>query len=276
MSIYSGKVSHAQCHKLSNEMFKKYFPLRIPQLKAHNPVMVFIHGGAFSQGSSKLHPPNYLLESDIVLVVPQYRLGPLGFLSTQSDAIVGNAGLLDIELALNWIKKYISNFGGDPGRITVFGQSSGAAMISALLFSPMVPDDLVYRVIMQSGSYFGPTSVDLNPVANAKGVAMAGGCNATETIDMINDCLTGMDLKRLFRAYNEYAVSLRHIVESVILRGFFQTMFPSGRAKLSINEFLPLTPNEVKKGHLPLKNIPILMGINKNEGSFFLASMLDG
>lgn len=170
--------------------------------------MVFVHGGAFSQGSSKIHPPNYLLESDIVLVVPQYRLGPLGFLSTQTDAVVGNAGLLDIELALNWIKKYISHFGGDPNRITVFGQSSGAVMISALLFSPNVPDDLFHRAIMQSGSYFGPTSVDLNPIANAKGVAMAGGCRETETVDMINDCLIGMDLKTLFSAYRQYVVSV--------------------------------------------------------------------
>lgn len=170
--------------------------------------MVFIHGGAFTQGNSKMHPPNYLLENDIVLVVPQYRLGPLGFLSTQSETITGNAGLLDIVLALNWIKTYVSLFGGNPNQITIFGQSSGAAMVSALLFSPKVSKDMCHRAIIQSGSYFGPTSVDLNPIENSKGIAIAGGCNQTETINEINDCLINMNIVTLFKAYRKYVVSI--------------------------------------------------------------------
>lgn len=170
--------------------------------------MVFVHGGAFSQGSSKMHPPNYLLEKDVTLVVPQYRLGPLGFLSTQSEMIVGNAGLLDIALALNWIKTYIHLFGGDPNKITIFGQSSGATMVSALLFSPKVSENIFHRAIIQSGSYFGPTSVDMKPIQNSRGIAKIGGCNQTETIKDINDCLIKMDIKLLFKAYRDYVVSV--------------------------------------------------------------------
>jgi len=100
--------------------------------------MVYIHGGGFLDGASNMHPPQYLLERDIVLVVPQYRLGPFGFLATKTNTIPGNAGLLDVKLALEWVQKYITYFGGDPTRVTVFGQSAGAAIVSSLTLSPLV------------------------------------------------------------------------------------------------------------------------------------------
>jgi acetylcholinesterase len=100
--------------------------------------MVFIHGGGFYEGGASEHPPNYLLENDVVLVVPQFRLGPLGFLSTKTETIPGNATMLDIKLALEWVQKNITSFGGDPENVTLFGQSAGACLVSALSYSPMV------------------------------------------------------------------------------------------------------------------------------------------
>lgn len=64
----------------------------------------------------------------------QYRLGPLGFLSTESPDIPGNVGFVDVVFALEWICSYVASFGGDPNRVTVFGQGSGAAIASALLY----------------------------------------------------------------------------------------------------------------------------------------------
>ena len=88
--------------------------------------------------SSTEFRPELLLEKDVILVVPQYRLGPLGFLSADILDAPGNAGLLDVLLALRWCHDNIISFGGDPNQVTVIGQSAGAGISSALLFSPLV------------------------------------------------------------------------------------------------------------------------------------------
>lgn len=106
--------------------------------KSNQPVMVYIHGGGFVDGGAAHHPPYYLMEEDIVLVVIQYRLGPFGFYATLTDDAPGNVGILDCFLALDWVQKFISAFGGDPDNVTVFGQSAGAAIVNTLTFSPLV------------------------------------------------------------------------------------------------------------------------------------------
>lgn len=112
--------------------------------------MVYVHGGSFYQSDASQFPPNYLLERNVILVVVQYRLDALGFLSTNTDDIPGNAGLMDVQLALTFVKQNIARFGGDPKRVTLFGQSAGAAIVSALTISPAVPKNLFHRVIIQS------------------------------------------------------------------------------------------------------------------------------
>jgi len=81
-----------------------------PNVTARLPVLVYIHGEYLYEGSNSEAPPDYLLEKDVVLVTPQYRLGPFGFLSTKTDEIPGNAGFLDIFLALQFIKHFIKHF----------------------------------------------------------------------------------------------------------------------------------------------------------------------
>lgn len=98
------------------------------------PVMVFIHGGGFTSGSSRtdLLGPDYYMQKDVVLVTFNYRLGVIGFLSLKDPklGIPGNQGLKDQVFALKWVKRNIANFGGDPDNITLFGQS-----VSKHLFS---------------------------------------------------------------------------------------------------------------------------------------------
>ncbi|XP_059608245.1 carboxylesterase 3A-like, partial [Phlebotomus argentipes] len=120
-------------------------------LSGRLPVIVYIHGGAFVMGSAHSYPPGYLLEKDIVLVVVQYRLGPLGFLSMKSENLPGNAAIFDVILALEWVQAHISSFGGDPNRVTLMGQSAGAGLINALAYSPVVDERLYHQVIVQSG-----------------------------------------------------------------------------------------------------------------------------
>lgn len=177
-------------------------------MNAKSAVMFYVHGGAFESGSSHSSPPNYLLEKDIVLVVPQFRLGPFGFLSTQTEQIPGNAALLDVILALNWTQTFISRFGGDPQRITIFGQSSGAAMISALILSPIVPENLFHRVILQSGSALSTRAFDFHPVVNAKNIAKIAGCSWSEAVNRVNSCLMKLKPIRILEAYHKHFVSI--------------------------------------------------------------------
>lgn len=80
--------------------------------------------------------PDLLLKEDIIVAAINYRVGLFGFLSTEDSTVPGNAGLKDQILALQWIKKNIKNFGGDPEKITILGQSAGSASIAYLLQAP--------------------------------------------------------------------------------------------------------------------------------------------
>jgi len=117
------------------------------------PVVVFLHGGAFVVGSceSALYGPQVLLDRDVVLVGVNYRLGPLGWLSLGSEAAPGNLGLWDQRMALLWVRDNISAFGGDPGCVTLLGESAGA--MAAMLHMVAPPSaGLFHRVIALSGT----------------------------------------------------------------------------------------------------------------------------
>ncbi|HEX6030556.1 MAG TPA: carboxylesterase family protein [Tepidiformaceae bacterium] len=123
------------------------------------PVMVFIHGGAFviGAGSQQLYDGSHLARrGDVVVVTINYRLGALGFLRLLEPtggglAAGGNEAILDQVAALEWVRDEIGAFGGDPGNVTVFGESAGAISISALLASSRAKG-LFGRAILQSGS----------------------------------------------------------------------------------------------------------------------------
>lgn len=118
------------------------------------PVMVYIHGGGLTVGSSRpgLYGPEFLMTKDIVLVTLNYRLGILGFLSFDDPklGVTGNMGLKDQILALKWVQKNIAHFNGDPNSVTVFGESAGASSIHAHILSPC-SKGLFHRAILQSG-----------------------------------------------------------------------------------------------------------------------------
>uniref|UniRef100_A0A336MGD9 Carboxylic ester hydrolase n=2 Tax=Culicoides sonorensis TaxID=179676 RepID=A0A336MGD9_CULSO len=126
------------------------------------PVMVYIHGGAFMRGSSSIliYGPDYLLQKNIVFASFNYRLGALGFLSLKNPElnIPGNAGLKDQNLALKWIKDNITQFGGDPENITLFGESAGGASVHFHMISPL-SKNLFSRAILMSGCVYNNWAV---------------------------------------------------------------------------------------------------------------------
>lgn len=168
--------------------------------------MVYIHGEKSGFNTPTECTPGFLLEQDIVLVCVQYRLGPFGFLSTNTKEIPGNAGLLDVSLALKWIQAYIPYFGGDPSRVTLFGHSSGACIVSALIHNSKIRNDLFHRVILQSSSYFSPWSFNFNPVDDAKGIGKLAGCKSVENIEQLNECFQKLSPFTLLEAYISHSV----------------------------------------------------------------------
>src|SRR5258708_8550343 len=130
--------------------------------KAHQPVMVWIHGGGHTRGTGAT--PTYngenLAQKGVVVVTINYRLGIFGFLAhpeltKESDVhSSGNYGLLDVVAALQWVQKNIAAFGGDPKRVTIFGESAGSSAVNFLMASPLAKG-LFQRVIGESGANFG-------------------------------------------------------------------------------------------------------------------------
>ena len=139
-------------------------------LKDNLPVIVYIHGGSNKAGWS--YEPNYhghnIANKGFILISIPYRLGVFGFFS-HPDIESPNLALYDQILALEWIQKYVSFFGGDPSNVTLVGESAGAGGISHLIASPL-SKNLFHKAIHQSGgsSFTYPTSaLDVKKLANS-------------------------------------------------------------------------------------------------------------
>ncbi|WP_216216799.1 carboxylesterase/lipase family protein [Amycolatopsis aidingensis] len=120
------------------------------------PVMVWIHGGGFTQGNGSMYGGAALARRDVVLVTINYRLGVFGFLAHPAlnrgpaRHLSGNFGIEDQQAALRWVQRNAAAFGGDPGNITVFGESAGGMSVCTQLSSPLAAG-LFHRAIIQSG-----------------------------------------------------------------------------------------------------------------------------
>lgn len=123
------------------------------------PVMVWLHGGGFAAGSGQELPgydgASLARKGDVVVVTLNHRLNVLGFLDLSDFgpeyAVSGNAGLLDLVAALNWVRDNAEAFGGDPGNVTIFGQSGGGGKVSTLCATPAAKG-LFHKAVVQSGS----------------------------------------------------------------------------------------------------------------------------
>ncbi|MEO7992054.1 MAG: carboxylesterase family protein, partial [Chryseolinea sp.] len=139
------------------------------------PVLVWIYGGGFSFGSTSepVYDGEALASKGVVLVSIAYRVGQLGFLAhpelsaENASHVSGNYGLLDIIAGLKWIQKNIEAFGGDPSKVTIFGESAGGIAVSMLCASPLAKG-LFHGAISQSGGSFGPPRPTTYPGENMK------------------------------------------------------------------------------------------------------------
>lgn len=233
------------------------------------PVMVWIHGGALIQGESSL--PGYdlpaLVKEGVIVVTINYRLNAFGFLPHPAlEDPTGNFGLKDQVAALEWVKDYIGDFGGNPGNVTIFGESAGGHSVLSLMVSSQRDSGLFHKAIVQSGSY-SPTQTALEttgyyglglPFATLPGpVPSAGPCSngGVYDVDAIRACLRGLTVAEVMAAQD--AGPAWAWISPVYAAGTF----------LPKNIQTALTDGDVA-------NVPVMIGSNLHEGTLFAGLFL--
>jgi para-nitrobenzyl esterase len=215
------------------------------------PVMFWIHGGGYSGGASSepRHNGDFLPLKGVVLVTINYRLGVFGFLVTdelakEANGAAGNYGLLDMVAALHWVNANIKNFGGDPGNVTIFGESAGSFAVSTLMASPLA-QGLFQKAIGESGAAF------------PGGLAL-GGDTVAERAKADGAWMESIGAKSL---KDLRAMSTDQLLEAAKKKtpGGFPPVV-DGRL---LTEPVPDTYAAGKQAHVPL-----LAGWNADEGSF--------
>jgi para-nitrobenzyl esterase len=220
------------------------------------PVMVWIHGGGFTIGSAAnpIYDGKNFAKRGVVLVSINYRLGPFGFLAhpwlsaESADHVSGNYGLLDQIAALHWVQRNISKFGGDPNRVTIFGESAGAVSVTALMATP-ASKELFSSVIAESGSAEGVRRSLAQAEQDGAALAQRLGCNDLESLRAV----TPDDLLKAARP----AVGL----------GARGTKFEP----VTDGKLFPQAPGEVwEQGRM--HHVRLMVGTNADEGTLFAHS----
>ncbi|KAH7637583.1 lipase-like protein [Dermatophagoides farinae] len=208
------------------------------------PVLVYIHGGEFRYGGKDFYKPDLLLQagnnanSHFIIVTMNYRLGVLGFLSTDDINCPGNNGIRDQTLALQWIHENVAKFGGNPANITIMGHDAGGASVSFHLLNPEA-DRYFTNAISISGTVFSPWAINDNPLAQARDFAYRFSCGYRE--DQIVECLRYQDLGQLMSVNGERdweqnrqpfwfrPVVDRNVSGSALLRDFPLNLYQNGQ-----------------------------------------------
>ncbi|MFW0794540.1 carboxylesterase family protein [Gordonia sp. CPCC 205515] len=235
-----------------------------PSAGGRLPVMVWIHGGAFTRGSNRLemYAGDTFARDGVVCVGINYRLGTAGFASIEGAP--DNRGLLDQIAALGWVRDNIAAFGGDPDNVTVFGESAGAMSVASLLASPLATG-LFQRAIMQSGN--GSAAAD---PADARKVTarMAQILEVDPTVDAFGR----LSVDQVLRAQSTVALELMLDPDPEV---WGPTVVDVGMGIMSQfpvvdREVLTASPHEAIAAGAGA-GIPLLAGWNADEFRFFMA-----
>ncbi len=219
-------------------------------------VMVWFHGGSHTGGMAheKIFDGTELARHDIVLVTINYRLGPLGFLAhpalaaESSHNSAGNYGLLDKIAALNWVRDNISQFGGNPDNVTIFGQSAGSQSVCTLMTSPLVRG-LFHKAIGQSAAC-------VSPVAETDADGMARGQKLAAAL--VAATAPSADAENLLAA-------LRSATPEQLLAAARQTQW-AAQSRIVIDGWVVLKhPDKIFAAGEQAK-VPLLLGSLANEG----------
>lgn len=216
------------------------------------PVMVYIHGGAFTGGSSNHNHPDALVarsNASVVLVTLNYRLNIFGFLGTRllrsraADGSTGNYGLQDQRAALSWVRAHIAAFGGNDGAVTIFGESAGGLSVLQHLVQP-ASVGLYDKAIIESGDYRGSV-----PLGDAEKL-FADVLNNTNCTRLGVDCLLQAPPAALVRAARR-AKAWGPVIDGVELRAYPQDLLWQGDYN---------------------NDVPVLLGSNRDEAALWTAN----
>jgi para-nitrobenzyl esterase len=221
------------------------------------PVMFWIHGGGLINGSSTPYNPDRLVKKGVIVVTINYRLGYLGFFAQSAiDAeghLNGNYGLMDQQFALGWVRRNIASFGGDPDRVTIFGESAGGQSVYAQLASPLAAG-MFRGAISESGSYAEFQDYYSNIVTLAVGetsgtTAVPSGAAIADSVGCTNQtasCLRAVSASTMVAAE---PFPLYPFVDGTLLTQTMSAAFASG-------EF---------------NQVPVISGTNHDEYRLFVA-----
>lgn len=214
------------------------------------PVLVWIHGGGFTEDGGRNYDGSKLAADGIVVVTINYRLGALGFLAhpalaSRPGGPAGNYGLMDQQAALRWVKQNIRQFGGNPNDVTIAGQSAGGVSVLAQLVS-RGSRGLFERAIVESGAF----ALTQQPLAQAEAfgqtfAAKVGCANQTA------DCLRDVPVADLVDLKNFPSAAIPGVIDGKVLTESIGTALADGRSA----------------------RVPILDGINHNEEWLFTAGL---
>jgi para-nitrobenzyl esterase len=219
------------------------------------PVMFWIHGGGYFSGSASepRHNGDFLPTKGVVLVTINYRLGVFGFLATEElieegGGAAGNYGLMDMIAALRWVNGNIAKFGGDPAKVTIFGESAGSFAVSTLMASPLA-QGLFTRAIGESGAAMavglGGGTVDEAAAANTNWVQSLGATSLAELRTMRPETI-------LEASHKTGAPRFSPVIDGKVLREPVAATYAQG-----------------KQAHVPL-----LAGWNRDEGNVAAAKAM--
>ncbi|XP_003744479.1 cholinesterase 1-like [Galendromus occidentalis] len=233
------------------------------------PIALHFFGGSFYGGYNGhyIHDPEQLVAQEKVIVVTaNYRVGPLGFLYLNSSHAPGNAGIYDMLLAARFIKQNAEALGGDPEKLTLWGQSAGAIAVSMLMSSPLA-EGLFNRAILQSGSApSAALSLHMNSASNGIYAASVLGCRSSadevdeRDIDEIATCMKLIDGKKFFD-------TLQSAAGDQFLVNF--------QAMAGIDDLIPEYPFRGAQSKLNAGIEEVLIGTIQNEGGMFANSAME-
>jgi para-nitrobenzyl esterase len=197
---------------------------------ARLPVLVWLHGGGLDtlSGNMRRYNTAELPATGAVVVTVSHRLGVLGYLAhpwlsaESADGASGNYGQLDILAALQWVQRNIAAFGGDPGRVTIFGQSGGGRKVNFLMVSPIVPDGLFHRAVSLSGSIGSVTRAE----AEKSGVALTDALGVKSLAE-----LRAAPWQKLVQAAAQVRYSAQLVENGVSLLEPITKSFQAGKQK---------------------------------------------
>ncbi|HOO57262.1 MAG TPA: carboxylesterase family protein [bacterium] len=226
------------------------------------PVMVFVHGGGFiigTGGSSMYEGSTLARYGDVVVVNFNYRLGVFGFLAHPSlrtpDGISGNWGMYDQVAALEWVKKNISSFGGDPDNVTLFGQSAGGMSVGLHLSSPLSAG-LFKNVMILSGPVLLINSG--MEKAEKSGLKLAGylGCDDPDTAA---ECLRNVDVDKIM---NDLKLGIFVLDNAEADNMFFLAPVIDGK-------FMPDAPYKIFRDGKFNTDVNVVLGTTRDEAAYF-------